>query len=91
MIGSKQKLALLAGATLAAGAIAAAPGLAFGPGGPHLTGVPAANTKSDGYAPASVLSPELSQTAVAQGSTKLENTSALTFYYGYDNNNSKWN
>jgi hypothetical protein len=85
MIGSKQKLALLAGATLAAGAIAAAPGLAFGPGGPHLTGVPAANTKSDGYAPASVLSPELSQTAVAQGSTKLENTSALTSYYGYDN------
>jgi hypothetical protein len=50
-----------------------------------LTGVPSANPKSDGLAPASRLSPELSQIAVAQGSTKLENPSALTSYYGYDN------
>ena len=52
--------------------------------GLSLTGV-AANTKSDGYAPASRLSPELTQVVVAQGSTKLENPSALTSYYGYDN------
>ena len=52
---------------------------------PSLTGVPAANTRSAGYAPASVLSPELSQTAVAQGSTPLENPNALTSFYGYDN------
>jgi hypothetical protein len=52
--------------------------------GLSLTGV-AANTKSDGDAPASRLSPELAQIAVAQGSTKLENPSALTSYYGYDN------
>src|SRR5262249_16186052 len=53
--------------------------------GPALTNVPTANTKSDGYAPASRLSPELAQIAVAQGATRLENTSALTSYYGYNN------
>jgi hypothetical protein len=47
--------------------------------------VPAANASSAGYSPASVLSPELTQTVLAQGSTRLENTSALTSYYGYDN------
>jgi len=47
--------------------------------------VPTANTKSDGYAPASKLSPELTQNVLAQGSTKLENPSALTSYYGYYN------
>src|SRR5437868_7046943 len=52
--------------------------------GLSLTDV-AANTKSDGYAPASKLSPELAQIVVAQGSTKLENPSALTSYYGYTN------
>jgi hypothetical protein len=53
--------------------------------GPSLTSVPSANTKSLGYPPASVLSPELRQTAVAQGSTKVENPSAAISYYGYDN------
>ena len=36
----------------------------------ELAGVPAANTKSAGYAPASMLSPELGQIVVAQGSTR---------------------
>jgi len=54
-------------------------------GGPSLTSVPSANTKSLGYAPASVLSPELQQTVVAQGSTKVENPTAAISYYGYDN------
>src|SRR5258708_13951559 len=60
-------------------------GLASQPDGPALTNVPTANTKSDGYSPASKLSPELSQVVVAQGSTRLENPSALTSYYGYYN------
>jgi hypothetical protein len=51
-----------------------------------LTNLPSANTKSQGYAPASVLSPQLSQQVVAQGSTKVENPSpASVSYYGYDN------
>jgi hypothetical protein len=49
-----------------------------------LTGV-SANTKSAGYAPASVLSPELTQITVAQGSTKVENPTDGVAYYGYDN------
>jgi len=52
---------------------------------PDLTSVPTANTKSDGFAPESRLSPELSQVVVAQGSTKVENPSGLTSYYGYFN------
>src|SRR5262249_47436123 len=47
--------------------------------------VPTANTKSLGFAPASVLSPELRQIVVAQGSTKVENPTAAVSYYGYDN------
>ena len=42
-------------------------------GGLGLTDVPTANTRSAGFAPASKLSPELAQVAVAQGSTKVEN------------------
>jgi len=85
VIRRKQALSLLAGGMLAAGATFAAIGAASPPTGPDLTGVPTANTRSDGYAPASKLSPELTQRIVAQGSTKLENGSALTSYYGYDN------
>lgn len=73
----------MAGILALVGAFAAL-GSASGPG-LTLTDVPTANTKSDGYAPASKLSPELSQTVVAQGSTRLENPSALTSYYGYYN------
>ena len=54
------------------------------PSAPTLTGVSAANSKSPGYAPASRLSPQLSQTVVAQGATKLENPTAQIAYYGYD-------
>jgi hypothetical protein len=49
-----------------------------------LANVPTANTRSQGYAPASVLSPELQQVVVAQGSTKLENPMDNVSYYGYD-------
>jgi hypothetical protein len=63
---------------------AAAVASAQPPGAPVLTGLSAANPKSPGYAPASRLSPQLSQTVVAQGSTKLENPTAQIGYYGYD-------
>src|SRR5689334_12581465 len=49
------------------------------------TNVPAANPKIPGVTLPTVLSPELVQVVVAQGSTRLENPSALTTYYGYDN------
>src|SRR4051812_33840508 len=75
-----------AAAVLAVSASAfAASGSAAQPDGPRLTGVATANTRSDGYAPASKLSPELRQSVVAQGSTLVENPSSLTSTYGYDN------
>ena len=82
---NRKSAPVLVGLALSAGAVFATTGLASSPGAPVLTGVPAANTKSDGFAPASRLSPQLTQVVVAQGSTKLENPSALTSYYGYDN------
>ena len=51
----------------------------------NFASVPSANTKSQGYAPATMLSAGLAQIAVAQGSTKAENPSAEVSYYGYDN------
>jgi hypothetical protein len=78
-------LTLLAGSMAAMAAAFGAVVAASPPDGPSLSGVPAANTASAGYAPASVLSPQLAQVVLAQGSTKLENGSALTSYYGYDN------
>ncbi len=83
----RKKLAAAAAAA-AAGGLAVAGlvvAVAFASPATDLTDVPAANTKSQGYAPASVLSPELAQIAVAQGSTKVENPSAAISYYGYDN------
>src|SRR5437868_3606518 len=58
------------------------------PDSPKLSNVVTANTKSDGYAPASKLSQELRQIVVAQGSTKLDGGSSSPTsvgYYGYDN------
>jgi hypothetical protein len=69
-------------AVVVAGAAAAAS--AQPPSAPVLTGVAAANTRSPGYAPAIRLSPELSQTVVAQGAMKVENPTAQIAYYGYD-------
>src|SRR4051812_13548813 len=80
-----RNLALLGGAIAASSAALATAVTASPPDPAQLTGVPAANPKSEGYAPASVLSPELTQVVVAQGATRLENPSALTSYYGYDN------
>jgi hypothetical protein len=87
VISRKLAISLIAGGVLAGTVVLATAGSAKPSSGLVLTGVPTANTKSDGFAPASKLSPELSQVAVAQGSTRLENPSALTSYYGYDNDN----
>jgi len=70
--------ALVVAAAGVAVAVAASPATDFDP-------VPSANTKSQGFAPASKLSAGLAQIAVAQGSTKVENPSAAVSYYGYDN------
>jgi hypothetical protein len=83
VIRRKQAIALTAAAAIAAGAVFVAAGSASP--STALTNVPTPDTKSDGFAPASKLSVELSQIVVAQGSTKLENTSSLTSYYGYNN------
>jgi hypothetical protein len=85
MVRTTKLASLLGAALLLIAAVLAVSAAATPPSGPTLTGVPAANTRSEGYAPADVLSPELRQTAVAQGSTKLENPSAPTSHYGYDN------
>src|SRR5204862_56255 len=64
-------------------------------GNVRLTHVESANPRIAGVAPPNVLSPELIETIVAQGSMKLENpdtspadgtgTFGLTSFYGYDN------
>ncbi len=51
----------------------------------HLTPVTSANAKVAGAPAPNVLSPELIESIVAQGSTPLENPSTLTSFYGYDN------
>lgn len=60
-----------------------------------LTGVPSANTKAPGFASPNVLSPELTEAPVAQGSFPLENPQKVTLsdgsvvtaaFYGYDGN-----
>ncbi len=82
---SAKLLSLVGAGVLAVGTAAIGVADASSPSSPVLTSVPTANTRSAGYAPASKLSPELEQTVVAQGSNPLENPSALTSYYGYDN------
>jgi hypothetical protein len=79
---TKKRVVLACAAVVAIGAGAAA--VASSPA-TDLTPVPNANTKSAGYAPASVLSPELRQIVVAQGSNRIENPSPAVAYYGYDN------
>jgi hypothetical protein len=87
VIRRKQAISLMVGGAVATGAVFVGIGLAKPSSSLKLTNVPTPNTKSDGFAPPSKLSPELKQIAVAQGATKLENNSALTSYYGYDNDN----
>ncbi len=53
--------------------------------GVSYTNVPSANSKAAGYAPASVLSPELRQVMVAQGSMALDGAQGAVGWYGYIN------
>ncbi|HEY1416810.1 MAG TPA: hypothetical protein VGF41_02860 [Myxococcaceae bacterium] len=50
-----------------------------------ITGVPTANTKADGYAPASQLTREWRQQPVAVGAMPLENPEGIVGWYGYQN------
>src|SRR5262249_1286590 len=50
-----------------------------------LTNVPTANPRIAGVTSPNILSPKLIEVAVGQGSVRMENASALTGYYGYDN------
>ena len=85
MIRRKRMLSLLVAGALGIGAALPAAGVADPPSRLSLTNVPSANARSDGYAPTSRLSAELSQTVLARGATPLENSSPLTSFYGYDN------
>jgi Bacterial protein of unknown function (DUF839) len=49
-----------------------------------LTGVPTANQKAAGVSVPNVLSPQLTEAPVAQGSVRLENGTSAVPYYGYD-------
>jgi hypothetical protein len=69
---------------VAAGALATGGGAAPDTGA-DLTPVPAANARAAGFAPANTLSPEVADVVVAQGSTRLENQTALIGSYGYEN------
>src|SRR5262245_66207018 len=62
--------------------------VAVGAGAAHaqLTPVANANPKMVGFAAPNVLSPELVELIVAQGSIPLENGTAQFPYYGYDGN-----
>jgi hypothetical protein len=82
---SVKLLSILTAVVMAAIVAMIASASALSPAGPFLTTVPSANPRAAGYAPASMLSPELYQVTVAQGSSKLENPSPLTSFYGYDN------
>jgi hypothetical protein len=53
-----------------------------------FTHVPFANPKFVGESSPNILSPELIETAVATGATRVENPTALTDYYGYNNDGS---
>src|SRR5437763_15629931 len=70
--------------TAAAGSATAAVAFAGG-GGVNYTNVPAANVKAAGYVPSDVLSPELRQSLVAQGSMALDGAQGAVGWYGYIN------
>ena len=79
---TKRRLALGAAALVASGSVAIA---VADSGSFQFSSVPTANSRAQGYAPASMLSAGLAQIAVAQGSTRVENPSTAISYYGYDN------
>jgi hypothetical protein len=84
----RKTMAALAAAAISA--LPAAPAFADEGNGPNgkpgrVTSVASANPKSVGVPAPNVLSPELIEAIVAQGSWKLENPSDVSSYYGYGN------
>jgi hypothetical protein len=81
---------LLAGTLAAAAAVGglalSAAGGASPPSSLDFTPVSSANPKAPGVAAPNILSQELGENVVAQGSWKLENGTAAVPYYGYDGN-----
>lgn len=80
-----RQIVAVAAMSVAAGAALTTAGLAGPADGLTLTSVPTANETYTGYAPATRLSPELSQQVVAQGATLVENPTDQISSYGYDN------
>ena len=74
----------MAGIVAALGAVAVLGATTFA-NGPAITDAGSANTKTAGITLPDKLSPQWRETTVAQGSTALENPSALTSWYGYYN------
>ena len=74
----------MAGIVAALGAVAVLGATTFA-SGPAITDAGSANTKTAGISLPDKLSPQWRETTVAQGSTALENPSALTSWYGYYN------
>ena len=70
---------------VAAAVVVAATTVTAGPGSLTISNVATANTRSDGYAPASRLATELRGIVQAQGSMRVENPGTTTSYYGYAN------
>jgi hypothetical protein len=85
MVKPTKLASLLVGVAFLLGAVLAVSAGASPSPEPLFKGVSMANTRSDGYAPANKLSRELYEVSVAQGSTRVENPTALTSYYGFDN------
>ena len=74
----------MAGIVAALGAVAVLGATTFA-SGPAITDAGSANTKTAGITLPDKISPQWRETTVAQGSTALENPSALTNWYGYYN------
>jgi hypothetical protein len=74
----------MAGIAAALGAVAVLGATTFA-NGPAITDAGSANTKTPGITLPDKISPQWRETTVAQGSTALENPSALTSWYGYYN------
>ena len=87
MITASLALAVVAASTVPAAGDVSTAGVADesrSAGDWPLTSVPAANPKAPGVISPDVLAPELSQVALVQGATRLENPTAQVPYYGYN-------
>src|SRR5262249_34868481 len=75
-------LAVSAAAVVGAGLVS---NVASGIGFTDFSDLPSANPNAAGYAPATILSTELRESIVAEGSDRLENPDGIVTNYGYEN------